>query len=194
MQLTFFDSPLILENDLVKLIPLEYEHTEALWQIADDPEIWNMTPVQIKTKEQFEDYMRLAVTSRDNKSAYPFLVIDKATNSPAGSTRFGNIFFEHKRLEIGWTWYGSAFRGTGLNKQVKLLLLDYAFETLGLNRVELKTDLLNNRSQRAMIKLGFKQEGIFRQHIITDEGRLRDTVYFSLLKNEWHTVKEQFFS
>src|SRR5205085_10708707 len=106
-----------------------------------------------------------------------------------GSTRYGNIERSHKRLEIGWTWYGRAFQRTGVNTESKLLLLTHAFETLGANRVELKTDALNERSRAAILRIGAREEGIFRHHMITANGRIRHTVYFSIIDAEWPAAK-----
>jgi RimJ/RimL family protein N-acetyltransferase len=131
---------------------------------------------------------------KDAKASYPFLIFDKQTNSVAGSTRYGNISFPHKRLEIGWTWIHPVHQGTGLNKSCKFLLLQFAFEELGFNRVELKTDILNQQSQKAMRKIGAKEEGIFRKHSVTSEGRIRDSIFFSITNDDWKEIKGTIFT
>ena len=122
--------------------------------------------------------------------SYPFAVYDKQYECYAGSTRYGNISFPNKRLEIGWTWYDKNLQGTGLNKACKDLLLSYGFETLGLNRIEQKTSLLNQRSQAAMTKLGATREGVFRKHMVNEDGTIRDSVYFSYISDDWEMIKK----
>ena len=123
-----------------------------------------------------------ALKEKAANSSYPFAIFDKKQNRYAGSTRFGNISFENKRMEIGWTWYHPELQRTGLNRQCKFMLLSYGFETLGLNRIELKTSHLNNKSQTAMEKIGAVKEGTLRNHMINEDGTVRSTVYFSFLK------------
>jgi RimJ/RimL family protein N-acetyltransferase len=120
----------------------------------------------------------------------PFATIEKSSGKIVGSTRFGNIDAKNLRAEIGWTWLNPKWQRTFVNTGAKLLMLTHAFETWKCIRVELKTDALNEKSRSAILRLGAKQEGIFRQHMICGSGRLRDTVYFSILDNEWQSVKE----
>ena len=110
-----------------------------------------------------------------------------------GCTRFGNIVKEHKRAEIGWTWYHPAVQRTGINKACKHLLLQYGFDTIGLNRIELKTAAINYKSRGAILKIGATQEGVFRHHIINDDGSLRDSVFFSIIKTEWREIEKKQF-
>ena len=117
------------------------------------------------------------------------VIVEKKTNKYVGSTRYGNISLENKRLEIGWTWLGKEFQRAGINISCKYLLLKYAFEDLQFNRVEFKTDVINIASRNAIENLGASVEGIFRQHIITQEGRIRDTIYYSILYYEWNIIK-----
>ena len=189
----FFDTNLILENSRVKLTPLQKRDIDQLEKIAYEPSLWRLGLSNIKEKKDLQNYIDKALEEKRNKTAYPFLIFDKQTNSVAGSTRFGNISFENKRLEIGWTWIHPAFQGTGLNKACKFLLLQYAFEILQCNRVELKTDVLNKQSQKAMKKIGAKQEGIFRKHSVTSEGRTRDSIFFSFINDEWPEIKQTIF-
>jgi RimJ/RimL family protein N-acetyltransferase len=131
-----------------------------------------------------------ALAERDAGRAIPFAQIDAATGRLAGSTRLANIDRTHRRAEIGWTWIGRPWQRTAINTEAKLLLFTHAFEVMGCKRVELKTDALNAPSRRAIARLGAVQEGIFRRHMITDSGRSRDTVYFSVIDEEWPAVRQ----
>ncbi|MNI30634.1 putative ribosomal N-acetyltransferase YdaF [compost metagenome] len=139
------------------------------------------------------NYINRTITSRNEKLSYPFIVIDKTSNQVAGSTRFGNIVFHNKRLEIGWTWYGENFRGTCVNKATKFELLRYVFEEMSFNRVQFSVDVENIRSQKAVLKLGAKQEGVFRSNYVNAKGDCRDDVYFSIIKSEWSDLKRVVF-
>jgi N-acetyltransferase len=185
---------IVLQNDRVRLEPLTAAHYEALHDIAFDAELWRYTSSRILNEEEFTRYMESALNDRAKGVSYPFVVIDRASGKVAGSTRYGNISEENKRMEIGWTWYSRSFQGTGLNKACKFELLRFAFEVMGCVRIELKTSLLNERSRRAIAGIGAKQEGILRSHIINPDGTLRDTVYFSILATEWPEIKQTIFS
>lgn len=185
-----FDKLIILENNRARLEPLQLHHIEELWPIAAQPSLWEFTSANIQTYSDFEAYVNKALHEKKLGNCYPFAVYDKANNCFAGSTRYGNISLEHKRLEIGWTWYHPSLQRTGLNRACKSLLLQFGFEQLNLNRIELKTSLLNTRSQKAIGQLGATQEGILRQHMINDNGSVRDTVIFSILQNEWSTISK----
>ena len=185
-----FDKLIILENNRARLEPLQLHHIEELWPIAAQPSLWEFTSANIQTYSDFEAYVNKALHEKKLGNCYPFAVYDKANNCFAGSTRYGNISLEHKRVEIGWTWYHPPLQRTGLNRACKSLLLQYAFEKLNLNRIELKTSLLNTRSQKAISQLGATKEGILRQHMINDNGSVRDTVIFSILQNEWSTISK----
>lgn len=182
-----------LENDYVRLEPLSEKHFPSLWQVAKDTELWRLTSTLIDSETAFRSYFETALEDRKRGLSYPFAVFDKMKNQYAGSTRFGNIDLHNKKLEIGWTWYGAEFQGTGLNKQAKFLLLSYGFEVLGLNRIELKTSLLNMRSQAAMKKIGAKQEGVLRNHMVNSDGSKRDSVYFSFIRDEWEEIRQTIF-
>ena len=190
----FFKEEIILENKRVKLEPLQLQHYIKLLPIALEKELWIFTSNFVDSEADFRRYFDNALAERKAGLGYPFAVYDKQTGQYAGCTRFGSISFMHKRVEIGWTWYHPNFHGTGLNKACKLLLLNYGFDTLNLNRIELKTSLLNLKSQAAILKIGAVKEGIFRNHLITERGIVRDTVYFSFIKEEWQTTKEHFLS
>jgi N-acetyltransferase len=134
-------------------------------------------------------YIRAGLSDQEKGTSIPFATIDRASGQVAGSTRFMNIDTPNKRVEIGSTWIGKPWQRSAINTEAKYLMMRYAFETLGCNRVELKTDSLNTQSRNAILRIGAKQEGIFRQHMVTWSGRLRDTVYFSVIAPEWPDVK-----
>lgn len=189
----FFEQDIILENENVILRSLRKDDFETLNAIAYHPAIWEVGMNNIRESSHLKEYIQSALTERDNKLSHPFLIVDKKQSRVAGSTRFGNTSFANKRLEIGWTWIHPDFQGTGLNKACKFLLLQFAFETLQFNRVEIKTDALNLQSRKAILKIGAKEEGIFRKHQITSEGRIRDTVYYSIVNDEWPAIKSGVF-
>ncbi|MES2893830.1 MAG: GNAT family protein [Bacteroidota bacterium] len=192
-QQDFFSIDLVLENDWARLIPMTIAHFSLLETIAYEPALWKLGMSNISGPEQLKAYMESAISERGQEVSYPFVIIDKIQNALAGSTRFGNISFQHKRLEIGWTWLHPNFHGTGLNKACKFLLLQFAFEQLEFNRVEIKTDVLNQQSRKAIQKIGGKQEGIFRKHQVTSEGRVRDSIYFSITNDEWPGLRQTVF-
>jgi RimJ/RimL family protein N-acetyltransferase len=132
------------------------------------------------------------MASKRFKSSYPFIVIDKLDGRIAGSTRFGHIQFTNKRLEIGWTWYGKPYRGTGINKACKYELLKYAFEVMDFRRVQFSVDAENLRSQKAVLSLGAKQEGVFRANYLNAAGESRDDIYYSIIQSEWNETKKLF--
>lgn len=160
----------------------------------EQPELFRYMSAFIESEADLAAFINQAIEDRTGARSIPFIVIDKEVNKVAGSTRFGNIDQTHKRAEIGWTWLVAAFHNSGLNKAMKFEMLQYAFETLGLNRIEIKTNELNLRSRRAIESIGAKYEGLFRHHMINNDGSLRNTVYYSIIKEEWPELKEQIFS
>ncbi|MEC5142591.1 GNAT family protein [Chitinophaga sp. 212800010-3] len=183
----------VLENKRVLLEPLQLTHLEVLAPVALIPSLWEVQLQQITTVADLEKYIRTGLADREAGVSIPFVITDKKENKVAGSTRYMNLLIPHKRTEIGSTWIAPEFQGTGLNKAMKYAMLQYAFEVMDVNRVELKTDALNTQSRNAILSIGCKEEGIFRRHMITNSGRVRDTVYFSILKEEWPEVKERIF-
>jgi len=173
----------------VRLEPLTREHIPDLSEVGLDEELWRWIPVPVQTSEQMAEYVETALKDQAAGTALPFVQTDAATGRVIGSTRYANIERAHYRVEIGWTWIARDWQRTGVNTEAKYLLLKHAFETLGCNRVELKTDALNAKSRAAISRIGGQQEGIFRKHMITSSGRFRDTVYFSILNTEWPDVK-----
>ena len=178
--------PVTLEGQHVRLEPLSLDHTEALWPAAAPPEVWAFTTIRIRSADDLRAYLAEALADRN---AVPFCTIDRATGEAVGTTRFANISVEHKRVEIGWTFVTPAKQRTAINTEAKYLMLRHAFETWGCNRVELKTNALNTKSRNAMLRIGAKEEGTFRRHMINSDGTLRDTVYFSIIAEEWPSVK-----
>jgi RimJ/RimL family protein N-acetyltransferase len=190
-----FDFPqnIILENESVLLRPLQESDVENLLEISiNEPETWEYSLVRANGKENLENYIKLALKAKENKTEFPFIVFDKKSGKYAGSTRFYDISLSFKTVQLGYTWYGKNFRGTGLNKYCKFLLLQFAFETLEMERVEFRADNNNQRSIAAMKSIGCKVEGVLRSHMPTlDSDVRRDSIILSIIKNEWFdSVKE----
>jgi len=188
-----FSDNIILEDDLVLLRPLQESDVNNLLEISiNEPETWKYSLVGADGKENLIKYIQSAIKNREDKKEFPFIVFDKKSQKYAGSTRFYDMNLEFKTLQLGYTWYGSSFRGTGLNKHCKFLLLQFAFETLGMERVEFRADNSNERSIAAMKSIGCKVEGVLRSHMPTiDKEIRRDSIVLSILKNEWFDeVKE----
>ncbi len=190
----FFEQEIILEDERARLEPLTATHFAPLMAIAlSNSDIWKFTMANIIDENSFAAYFNTALKERENKTAYPFAMFDKKENRYVGCTRYANISFRDKRLEIGWTWIDPLLQGSGINKHNKYLMLQFAFEKLNLNRVELKTAGTNLKSQRAMEKIGAVREGVLRKHSINDIGAIRDTVYYSFINDEWPVVKQNIF-
>jgi RimJ/RimL family protein N-acetyltransferase len=187
-------APVTLRGPVVVLEPLSLDHVEPLSRVGLDPEIWRWNPSAVATPDEMRAYIQTALEEQRRGIAVPFAIVHAPTGEVIGSTRYANIVPEHRRLEIGWTWIAPRFQRTAVNTNAKLLLLTHAFETLGANRVELKTDALNEQSRAAILRIGAVQEGIFRRHMVTDSGRLRDSVYFSIIASEWPAVKARLLS
>lgn len=188
-----FTDNIVLEDDFVLLRSLQESDVENLLEISlNEAETWRYSLVGADGKENLINYIQSAVKAREAKKEFPFIVFDKKSQKYAGSTRFYDINLDFKTLQLGYTWYGSAFRGTGLNKHCKFLLLQFAFENLGLERVEFRADNNNERSIAAMKSIGCKVEGVLRSHMPTsDKNVRRDSIVLSILKSEWFDdVKE----
>jgi RimJ/RimL family protein N-acetyltransferase len=186
---------IVLENGRVRLEPLEIGHLSSLLPIAlAYPNLLKYGPSPFGSQENLEKYFKAALTGREDQVRYPFVIYDKKVERFVGSTSFGNISPANLRIEIGWTWLDPAVQGTGINKFCKHLLLTYAFETLQYKRVEFKADVRNVKSRKAMEKIGAKYEGILRSHTLMLDGSRRDTVYYSILEEEWTDLRESVFS
>ncbi len=181
--------PVTLEGRHVRLEPLSQAHHAALSAVGLDEELWRWIPTPVRTPEEMSAYIATAIEEQARGVSLPFALIEKSGNRAIGCTRYGNIDRTHHRAEIGWTWLAPAWQRTTINTEAKYLLLKHAFETLGCIRVELKTDSLNERSRAAILRIGAHEEGTFRNHMITASGRIRHTVYFSILDSEWPDVK-----
>ena len=182
-------SPVFLEGAHVRLEPLAKTHLAGLVEVGLDEELWRWIPTPVRTQEEMAAYIETALNEQKRGEALPFAIVEKSTSRAIGSTRYGSIDRAHHRVEIGWTWVARDWQRTAMNTEAKYLLLKHAFETLGCIRVELKTDSLNERSRAAILRLGAREEGIFRNHMITASGRIRHTVYFSIIDSEWPAVK-----
>ena len=185
-----FKSDLILENERVQLRPLSAtDHAFFLPFSLKEPALWTYSLTSAAGEEKLENYLQAALQLREEETGYPFLVYDKKNEKIAGSTRFYSINFHHKTLSIGYTWYGKEFQRTGLNRHCKLLLLTHAFEALEMERVEFRADAKNTRSITAMRAIGCTLEGTLRNNCTSETGR-RDSVVFSIIKNEWPKLKK----
>ncbi|OZC01722.1 GNAT family N-acetyltransferase [Rubricoccus marinus] len=182
-------SPVTLTGAHVRLEPLAMSHLDALAAVGLDPDLWRLTPSPVRTREDMAAYIQAALDGHARGEMLPFATVDRASGGVVGSTRFGNIVPQHKRVEIGWTWIGKRWQRTAVNTEAKLLMLRHAFGPLACNRVELKTDARNVRSQEAMRRIGATEEGTLRHHMVTASGHLRDSVYFSILLEEWPRVE-----
>jgi N-acetyltransferase len=181
--------PVTLEGRHARLEPLAKVHLAGLAQVGLDEELWRWIPTTVRTREDMAAYIETALQEKERGVSLPFAILEKATGQPIGSTRYGSIDRTHHRVEIGWTWVAREWQRTAMNTEAKYLLLKHAFETLGCLRVELKTDSLNEKSRAAILRIGAKEEGIFRNHMITASGRIRHSVYYSIIDSEWPAVK-----
>lgn len=183
--------PVVLEGVHVRLEPLSIGHHADLCAVGLDEDLVSLTQAYVPTPEGLLAYIEAALEMQADGTALPFAVISKAAGQAIGCTRYGNVDRANRRVEIGWTWYGQAFQRTAVNTESKYLLLRHAFEVLGCIRVEFKTDVLNERSRRALLRIGAREEGVLRKHIILPDGRIRDTVYYSIVWPEWPAVRER---
>lgn len=195
MNSAIFNSNLTLENQRVKLVPLGMEHFDSLLPFAiNEPELWTYSLTPGNGEKNLKKYMEMAVDKRAQEDSYPFVVIDKLSNEVAGSTRYYDIQQHHRTLQLGYTWYGKKFQGTGLNKNCKFLLLEHAFEQLEMERVEFRADKDNALSIAAMKSIGCVEEGILRSNCMGIDAR-RSSIVLSILKDEWfNTVKANLLS
>ena len=181
--------PIVLEGKHVRLEPMRVDHLPALCEVGLEPAIWKWTANVVASAADLEVYVRNALAERDRGIAMPFVTIERSSRKIVGSTRFGNIDLLNLKAEIGWTWINPQWQRTAINTEAKLLMLTHAFEVWKCIRVELKTDSNNKVSQKAMKRIGAVKEGILRNHMITETGRYRDSVYFSIIESEWESAK-----
>ncbi len=183
----------VLEGPGIRLEPMREDHLDGLCGIGLDPDISRLMPNSLTTREQMAAFIRDALAARAAMSAIPFVTVllsDGPGARVVGTTRFMSIDSRNRRMEIGATWIGKAWQRTRVNTEAKYVMLRHAFETLPCIRIEFKTDSLNDRSRAALLRIGAVQEGVFRNHLITAEGRIRHSVYFSITREEWPKVKE----
>lgn len=190
---SFFPETLELVTPRVRLRKLRSEDLEAFNKLAADPSIWRYFSVDLSDPASMENWVRLALKEYDEGTKMPFTIIEADSGEICGSTSFGNISFYDRRLEIGWTWIGTQFQGSKVNKHAKFALLSYAFEVMEMKRVEIKTDVLNERAKAALIKVGMKPEGVLRSHMQMHSNRRRDSIYFGMIREEWEERKAGFF-
>ena len=190
----FFPATFSLETPRVILRLISQQDIEHFARITKDKEIWNYFTKDLSDDVALEQWIEEAWAERANGKRMPFTIIDKDTKAICGSTSYGNISFYDKRVEIGWSWLGTEYMGTGINRHAKFALLSFAFEVMKMERVEVKTDNLNQRAKAALLKIGMKPEGVLRSHMQMHSNRRRDSIYYSILKNEWEDVKALFFA
>lgn len=187
------ETPVTLEGSVVRLEPIRREHEQLFWDVAknDLEEIFRWIPYPMRTAGDFRKLVDKAFAEQDQGESVVFATVELSSGRVVGSTRFMNIDRPNRRVEIGSTWIAPAWQRTAVNTEAKYLMLRHAFEVWGSIRVELKTDALNQKSRNAILRIGAKEEGTLRRHLVTWTGRVRDTVYFSILDSEWPQVKER---
>jgi RimJ/RimL family protein N-acetyltransferase len=182
--------PVTLAGSTIRLEPLSLDHLADLAEVGLDPHLWRWIGFPVRTRDDLRRYLEDALRERDAGRAMPFAIVLLEGARPIGSTRYGNVDLFNRRVEIGWTWVARPWQRSAVNTEAKLLLLEHAFERLGCNRVEFKTDSLNEQSRAALLGTGAKEEGILRNHMVTESGRLRHSVYFSVIREEWPAVRD----
>src|SRR5215475_10438422 len=186
-------TPLTLQGSVVRLEPVRLEHVSCFWAVAKDSheEIFRWFPYSMKTPQEFEQFVSRILDEEKRGDSVAFATVERRSDQIIGSTRFMNIDRINRRVEIGSTWIAPAWQRTAVNTEAKYLMLKHAFEIWGCFRVELKTDVLNEKSRNAILRLGAREEGILRRHVVTWTGRVRDSVYFSILDSEWPEAKKR---
>ncbi len=178
-----------LEGNFVILLPLKESHADDLVSAASDGKLWDLWYTSVPNRHTINDYIQFALDEKKHNRSLPYVVVDKSTQKIIGSTRYCNAI-NNNRLEIGYTWYAKSQQRTGINTECKLLLLQHAFEQLNCIAVEFRTNWHNHPSRNAIARLGAKQDGVLRNHLMDENGMYRDTVVFSIIKEEWPSVKQ----
>ena len=186
--------PVVLKGKYVQLEPVRVDHLPALCEVGLDEAIWRWTANIVKDESDIERYVGSALADQTLGTALPFVTIERSSGAVVGSTRFGNLDPVNRKTEIGWTWINPQWQRTAINTEAKLLMLTHAFEVWKCIRVELKTDALNQQSRDAIARIGGVEEGVLRNHMITESGRYRDSAYFSIVDTEWKSVKAKLAS
>lgn len=184
---------LTLQTKKVLLRPIEENDFDIFLSLAQDEDAWKYFTLTLADKDHLRKWMDQAYADRLANTRRPFTIIEKSSGKIAGSMSMGNISMHDLRLEIGWSWLGKNFRGTDINRHAKYCMMKFAFDELNFERVEFKTDVLNQRARKGLEKIGGKEEGILRSHMTMWNDRRRDSVYYSILKNEWARLKETIF-
>ncbi len=182
-----------LESNRALLRPLTKDDEAPLQRIANDESLWLFGISDLSKPGELRKYIANAIADRNNEVCAAWTIIDKKTDRIVGCTRLSEISWKDERGQIGWTWLSREFQGTGLNKEVKFLILSYGFEILGLNRIEFKADERNHQSRQALIGIGATREGVLREHMKLHDGYIRNTVFYSILRSEWDIIKLQYF-
>ena len=182
-----------LETDKVILRPLQHQDIASFARIANEPSLWKYFTFLLNNSSELQRWVETALKEREEGKRIPFTIVEKATNEVCGSTSFGSISYYDKRIEIGWSWLGKYYQGTGINFHAKFCMLSYAFDVLNWERVEIKTDNLNERAKQGLRKIGATEEGVLRSHMQMPLNRRRDSIYFSILKDEWPAIKNSIF-
>lgn len=180
----------VLETENVRLLPLQTAHRDALLQAASDGKLWDLWYTSVPDETRIDNYISKAIIDFEQDKGLAFVVVDKRSGKIIGCTRYTNATAEHRRLEIGYTWYAKSFQKTHVNSECKLLLLTHAFETLNAIAVEFRTNWYNFASRNAIARLGARQDGVLRNHQLMADGSYRDTVVFSIIESEWKACKK----
>lgn len=186
-----FNDDVVLESLGIVLRPWGEQDSEQVIESVTDPIIWKYTTEALSSRDEVFKYVTRAISDRETNKRYSFAICLSSSGAIIGSSSFGNIFTKDRRIEIGWTWLAQEYHGKGLNNIVKYLMLEYGFEQLNAHRIEFKTDNANPRSCGALEKIGAKRDGVLRSHTLMHDGRYRDTVYYSILNDEWAEVKAE---
>jgi RimJ/RimL family protein N-acetyltransferase len=186
--------PVVLEGEYVRLEPLSEEHRQGLCDAIADGELWNLHVTLVPHPSRIDEFLNNAREAYESGDGLAFATVDRVTHRVAGSTRFMRASLPNRRVEIGFTFLGNSWQRTSVNSEAKLLMLTHAFETVDMNRVEFLTDYLNDRSRRAILRLGAKEEGVLRSHMVMPNGRIRDSVLYSIVRSEWPGIKQHLSS
>jgi RimJ/RimL family protein N-acetyltransferase len=181
--------PVTLEGRVIRLEPLGLHHLDGLCAVGLDRSLWAFTTIRVTTPDAMHSYVETALAEQRAGTALPFATVERATGTVVGTTRFASAVHEHARVEIGWTWIAPAWQRSAVNTEAKYLMLRHAFDVMGVRRVELKTSALNARSRAAMLRIGATEEGTLRKHMINADGPARNSVYFSVIDDEWPAVR-----
>ena len=185
------DFKLVLQTDSILLRPMVSKDYKSFEKLTEDESMWRYFSSDLSVKSELHEWIKSALNDIRNNTRLAFTIVDKTTGNIVGSTSIGNISYKDKRIEIGWTWIAKEYQGKGVNNQIKYLMLKYLFETMDFERVEFKTDVLNTPARKAFRRIGAKEEGILRSHMLMTHGRRRDSVYYSILKSEWVEIKSR---